>query len=170
MRQGPGTAVTGLDSDQSKAFTLGLFRIVVGLLFACHGAATLFDVLGGPHGGVPGFAEWPGWWAAAIQLAGGTLVLVGLGTRPAAVVSSGSMAYAYFVEHQSEALFPIENGGEPAAMFCWGFLLIAALGPGSLALDSLLGRSRSSRSPVRDEDPSAPGTDSESYTRSAAGG
>ncbi|MFF8593569.1 DoxX family protein [Streptomyces sp. NPDC015220] len=124
--------------ERSKEHVLGLFRIVVGLLFACHGAAALFDVLGGPHGAKPHLAEWPGWWAAAIQLVGGALVLCGLGTRTAALLCSGSMAYAYFDVHQSQALFPIENGGEPAAMFCWSFLLIAALGPGRWALASLV--------------------------------
>ncbi|MFE0845352.1 DoxX family protein [Streptomyces rochei] len=117
---------------------LGLFRIVLGLLFACHGAATLFDVLGGPHGQPPSTGQWPGWWAAVIQLVGGTLVLLGLGTRPAATVCSGSMAYAYFVHHQSDGLFPLENGGEQAALFCWAFLLIAVLGPGRWSATGLL--------------------------------
>lgn len=125
--------------EKSKGYVLGVFRIVVGLLFACHGAATLFDILGGPHGGgVPEFGAWPGWWAAAIQLVGGIFVLVGFGTRPAAVISSGSMAYAYFTQHQPHGVFPIENSGEPAVMFCWTLLIIAFFGPGNLALGSFL--------------------------------
>lgn len=127
----------------NRELVLSLFRFVVGLLFACHGAATLFDVLGGPRGGrTPGFAQWPGWWAAVIQLLGGALVLLGLATRAAAVVCSGSMAYAYFTAHQPQGLFPIENGGEPAALFCWAFLLIAVLGPGRWALSELVTRPR----------------------------
>lgn len=122
--------------EKRREHVIALFRIVVGLLFACHGAATLFDALGGPHGPAPGFAAWPGWWAAVVQLVGGTLVLCGLATRTAAVLCSGSMAYAYFVEHQPDGLFPIENGGESAAMFCWSFLLLAALGPGRWSLAS----------------------------------
>lgn len=47
------------------------------------------------------------------------------------------MAYAYFTVHQPEALLPIANHGEPAAMFCWMFLLIAVIGPGAFALDTL---------------------------------
>ncbi len=73
-----------------------------------------------------------------IQLVGGTLVLLGLGTRPAATLCSGSMAYAYFVHHQSDGLFPLENGGEQAALFCWAFLLIAVLGPGRWSATGLL--------------------------------
>lgn len=126
--------------EKRQGHLIGLFRAVVGLLFACHGAASLFDVLGGPHGGrPPGLGAWPGWWAAVIQLVGGSLVCAGLATRGAAVVCSGSMAYAYFVVHQPEALFPMQNGGEAAAMFCWSFLLIAALGPGRWALDDVRG-------------------------------
>ncbi|GAA4525601.1 MULTISPECIES: DoxX family protein [Nonomuraea] len=127
---------------KDQGLFLALYRIVIGLLFACHGVATLFDVLGGPHGQVPGVGQWPDWWAAVIQLIGGVLVLLGLATRAAAVVCSGTMAYAYFVVHQPQALFPIENGGEKAALFCWGFLLVAALGPGRWALSSALMPSR----------------------------
>lgn len=123
--------------NRSREHALALFRIVTGLLFSCHGAATLFDVLGGPHSGVPELGAWPSWWAAAIQLVGGGLVLLGAWTRSSAFLCSGSMAYAYFTVHQPEALFPMENGGEPAAMFCWAFLLIALLGPGKWAVDSL---------------------------------
>ncbi|CAM5535697.1 hypothetical protein SGLAM104S_00187 [Streptomyces glaucescens] len=103
---------------------IGLFRIVVGLLFTCHGAASLFGVLGGAAGGDGGTVPagtWPGWYAAVIQLVGGGLVLLGLGTRAAAFIASGSMAYAYFDVHQSMGLWPLENGGEASAMFCWAF-------------------------------------------------
>ncbi|MEU5906420.1 DoxX family protein [Micromonospora sp. NPDC047527] len=130
---------------------LSLFRIVTGLLFALHGLSSIFGLFGGnPMTGkaIP-FGTWPGWWAALIQLVCGALVLVGLFTRPAALLASGSMAYAYFVVHQPEGLLPLHNGGELSALFCWSFLLVAALGPGSWALDTLLvGR--------RADSPSAP--------------
>ncbi|MEV0001219.1 DoxX family protein [Micromonospora sp. NPDC050980] len=123
---------------------LSLFRIVVGALFVCHGAASIFGILGGnpTTGAAIPLGTWPGWWAALIQLVCGALVLVGLGTRPAALLASGSMAYAYFVVHQQHGLLPISNGGEAAAMFCWSFLLVAVLGPGPWALDVLLSRRR----------------------------
>ncbi|MFC8507452.1 DoxX family protein [Streptomyces sp. NPDC057411] len=126
--------------NQAQPYALGLFRIVVGLLFACHGAASLFGVLGGAMGG--GTVEtgaWPAWYAAVIQLVGGGLVLLGVGTRSAAFIASGSMAYAYFDVHQPEGLFPLQNGGDGAALFCWAFLLLVFTGPGALALDGLFG-------------------------------
>lgn len=125
---------------QTAGVVLSVFRIVVGFLFACHGAASLFGVLiaaHGPHGGAIRVGEWPGWWAAVIELVGGTLVAVGLGTRIAALICSGSMAYAYFVIHQRHGPLPIQNGGELAALYSWLFLLIVALGPGPIAVDSL---------------------------------
>ncbi|MEU3063878.1 DoxX family protein [Streptomyces subrutilus] len=126
--------------DRAQPYALGLFRIVTGLLFACHGAASLFGILGGAHGGgtVP-VGAWPGWYAAAIQLGAGVLVLLGLGTRSAAFVASGSMAYAYFSVHQSVSLWPLQNGGEASAMFCWAFLLLVFTGPGAFALDRVFG-------------------------------
>ncbi|GAA5066118.1 putative oxidoreductase [Thermocatellispora tengchongensis] len=122
--------------------TLSLFRIVVGLLFTFHGLATMFGVFGG-HRGTGRAAEllaWPNWWAALIQLVCGALVMTGLFTRVAALLASGSMAYAYFVVHQPQDLLPLRNGGELAALFCWSFFLIAVLGPGTWALDALLRR------------------------------
>ncbi|MFI1192875.1 DoxX family protein [Micromonospora sp. NPDC020750] len=130
--------------DRLGGLVLSLFRMVVGLLFLCHGLSSLFGVLGGARGAgqaVP-FGEWPGWWAALIQATCGVLVLAGLFTRPAALVASGSMAYAYFVVHQPDGLLPLRNGGELAALFCWSFVLVAVLGPGTWALDSLLRRRR----------------------------
>ena len=136
--------------ERIRGAVLSLFRVVVGLLFACHGAATLFNVLGGPHGGTPPrVGEWPQWWAAVIEFGAGGLVAIGLSTRAAALLCSGAMAYAYFTVHQPKALFPLSNGGEPAALFCWSFLLLALLGSGPWALDALIGRrTRPTRSAV----------------------
>ncbi|UXY27305.1 DoxX family protein [Streptomyces sp. HUAS TT20] len=129
--------------DSAQPYVIGLFRIVVGLLFAVHGAASLFGVLGGAAGTDGGTIEagtWPGWYAAAIQLVCGGLVLLGLGTRGAALIASGSMAYAYFDVHQQAALWPIQNGGELAALFSWTFLLLVFTGSGAFGLDRLFAR------------------------------
>jgi putative oxidoreductase len=133
---------------------ISLFRVVVGLLFICHGAASIFGVLGGAvgtHKALP-IGMWPGWWAALIQLICGALVLVGLATRLAGTLASGSMAYAYFTVHIEHAVWPIQNGGELAVLFCWSFLLLVVTGAGPWSLDALTaGRSasiQSSRSKV----------------------
>ncbi|MFI8365661.1 DoxX family protein [Streptomyces sp. NPDC085466] len=136
--------------NQAQPYALGLFRIVVGLLFACHGAASLFGVLGGMNGGTVPTGAWPGWYAAVIQLVCGGLVLLGLGTRGAAFIASGSMAYAYFWAHQPEALFPLQNGGETAALFCWAFALLIFTGPGGLALDALFGGQKAAQGTAQD--------------------
>ncbi|WP_435285866.1 DoxX family protein [Streptomyces bacillaris] len=120
----------------AQPYALGLFRFVIGLIFAIHGASSLFGLFGGRE---PEVGAWPGWYAALIQLVCGTLVALGLGTRIAAFLASGSMAYAYFVVHQPEALTPVGNGGEASALFCWAFLLLVFTGPGAGAVDRLLG-------------------------------
>jgi putative oxidoreductase len=118
---------------------LSVFRIVVGLLFVLHGSASLFGIFGGSHGtgGHVAVGTWPSWYAALIQLLAGGLVLIGLLTRPAAILCSGSMAYAYFTVHAPKSLWLVVNGGEPAALFCWSFLTIAVLGAGTWSLDAL---------------------------------
>lgn len=126
--------------DVFRARVLAFFRVAVSFLFLCHGIASLFGVMGGavPHGGRLATGTWPGWYAAVIQLVTGGFVALGLWTLPAALLASGSMAYAYFTVHQQHALFPLVNHGEPAAMFALAFLVIAVIGPGAYALDSML--------------------------------
>ncbi|MGV9560467.1 DoxX family protein [Streptomyces sp. NPDC003401] len=130
-----------------QPLVLGLFRMVLGLLFASEGAATLFGVLGreaAPAG------DWPFWYAGVIELTCGVLVLLGVATRGAAFLSSGAMAFAYFTEHQRDGLFPLQNGGLSPALFCWGFLLLVFFGPGALSLASLTGREGRPRPVGRD--------------------
>ena len=105
-----------------------------------RGGACDSGVLGGAdgQGGTVAAGTWPGWYAAVIQLVGGGLVMIGLGTRYAAFIASGSMAYAYFKVHQPQALFPIENSGEGAAMYCWAMFLLIFTGSGAFGLDRLL--------------------------------
>ncbi|WP_225640877.1 DoxX family protein [Streptomyces werraensis] len=124
--------------DASQKYVLALFRVVIGLLFACHGVASLFGVMGGAdsEGGTVDATSWPYGWAAVIHLAAGALVILGLCTRSFAVVGSGAMAYAYFTEHQDLALWPMENGGELAAVYAWAFLLLVVSGPGAWAVDN----------------------------------
>jgi putative oxidoreductase len=135
-----------LSSPRVSEITWVLFRVVVGLLFTCHGLASIFGLFGGSRGtGEPvAVGLWPNWYAGLIQLVCGLLVLVGLGTRPAAILASGSMAYAYFVVHQPDGLLPIENGGVNSALYAWTFLLIAVLGAGPWSIDALIRNQRAS--------------------------
>jgi putative oxidoreductase len=114
-----------------------LVRIIAGFLFLCHGAAKLFGVLGGAP---PGLAAPLLQISGAVELVGGALVMVGLFGPLAAFVCSGQMAVAYFMVHQPQALFPLENRGELAILYCWIFLLIAARGSGIWSIDALRGR------------------------------
>ena len=52
----------------------------------------------------------------------------------AAFVCSGEMAVAYFMAHQGLALFPIQNKGDKAVLFCFIFLFIATKGSGIWSL------------------------------------
>ncbi|UUU21662.1 DoxX family protein [Streptomyces sp. DSM 40750] len=128
--------------NSAQPYALGLFRIVIGLLFTCHGAQKLFGVLGGAdgQGGTVPAGTWPGWYSGVIELVGGALVLLGLGTRFAAFIASGAMAYAYFKVHQPQTLWPVENGGEAAALYCWAMFLLIFTGSGAFGLDRLFGK------------------------------
>jgi len=140
--------------NNAQPYAIGLFRIVVGLLFACHGARSLFGVLGGEETVAAG--TWPGWYAAVIELVGGSLVLLGLGTRAASFIASGAMAYAYFDVHQPSALMPIQNQGELAAAFCWAFFLLIFTGSGAFGVDRLFAkRSSAATKESRDKTPVA---------------
>lgn len=91
------------------------------------------------NGAVP-VGTWPFWYAGVIEVVLGLLMITGLFTRIAAFIASGMMAVAYFWQHQPRGLLPLENGGEPAVLFCFGFLLLAAIGGGAFAIDGARGR------------------------------
>ncbi|MGW3958364.1 DoxX family protein [Amycolatopsis sp. NPDC005003] len=120
---------------------VGASRIVISFLFGCHGLQGfgLFGGIDGQGGGVP-FGSFPGWWGSILELVGAALLLAGLASRPAAILLSGVMAYAYFTVHAPMGLLPLQNMGEPAAVYSWVFLLFAAIGPGRFALDNLIKR------------------------------
>jgi len=122
--------------ERGRDYALALFRVVIGLLFACHGLQHLFGLLT-TKPAVP-VTTWPSGPVGVIELVGGLLIAAGLGTRIAALICSGAMAYAYFTVHQPKALFPIQNTGELAAVYSWVFLLLAFTGPGAWALEKVL--------------------------------
>ncbi len=112
-------------------------RIVSGFMFTCHGAGKLFGAFGGHVAG----DAW-GWSAGIIEFVAGLMIMFGLFTGPAAFVSSGEMAVAYFKAHAKNGALPIQNHGELAALYCFLFLYIASEGSGAFALDRLFRRRR----------------------------
>ena len=111
-----------------------LLRIVTGLLFLEHGTGKL---LGFPHG-LPFIDKMPTgllYFTGTLELVGGALIVLGLFTRPVAFVLSGFMAVGYFMAHFPMSFFPALNMGEPAALYCFVFLYLAAAGPGPWAID-----------------------------------
>lgn len=115
-----------------------IMRIVVGLLFACHGAQKLFGFFGDKPPATDALMV----VAGAIEFFGGLLVALGLFASAAAFLSSGLMAFAYFMAHAKGGFFPIVNKGELAVVYCFIFLSIAAHGSGAFSLDRLIRKDR----------------------------
>jgi putative oxidoreductase len=127
----------------ARSVTYALLRVVAGLMFWQHGAQKLFGWLAGRQ--VQDLTSLMG-LAGVLEFFGGLLIIVGLFTRPVAFVLSGEMAFAYFMSHAPRALWPILNRGEPAVLFCFIFLFLAAHGAGRYSLDDLISRRRGTTS------------------------
>jgi putative oxidoreductase len=130
-----------MDRAKLQSLSYAVLRIVAGALFSMHGAQKLFGFLA-TH---PGPEMWSQtWFGGVIELACGILIALGLFTRPAAFLASGTMAVAYFQFHWKGAmgsgLFPIVNGGELAVIYCFVFLAICAHGAGMVSLDRVRGK------------------------------
>jgi putative oxidoreductase len=112
---------------------LSVTRIMAGLIFLAHGSTKL---LGFPASDMnpPTFSM--GWNAGIIELIAGTLIALGLFTRPAAFIASGAMAFAYFLAHAPQSFFPVVNGGDAAILYCFFFLYLVFAGPGPWSIDA----------------------------------
>lgn len=122
-------------------YLLGLLRIITGFLFLQHGSAKLF--------GMPHIAMFDGLQlislmslAGILELVGGTLILIGLFTRPTAFVLSGQMAVAYFMAHASNGFLPILNQGELAVLYSFVFLYFSVAGAGAFSVDRMLKKAK----------------------------
>jgi putative oxidoreductase len=113
--------------------TYALMRIAIGFLFTSHGSQKIFGFPGSLPEGIPVAIQYS---AGSIELVGGALVMVGLMTRQAAFICSGTMAVAYWIAHGTQALFPIMNQGELAMAYCFAFLFISANGSGIWSVDA----------------------------------
>jgi putative oxidoreductase len=115
-----------------------LMRIVIGFLFMCHGVQKVMMIAGGAL--PPGMPAPMFYLTTLIEAVGGLLVMIGLQAGLAAFICSGTMAFAYFIAHHSwlsglAGYLPINNKGEPAVMYCFVFLYIAAKGSGIWSVD-----------------------------------
>jgi putative oxidoreductase len=111
-----------------------LLRIVAGFLFFQHGLPKLFGGFGS-QGPAEVFSQM--WFAGVIEVFGGAAIALGLFASPVAFIASGEMAVAYFQAHLPRGFWPVMNGGELAAIFCWVFLYLAGNGSGKWSIDAL---------------------------------
>lgn len=122
-----------LNQHAGKGYAI--LRIVVGCLFACHGAQKFFGVLGGQ---AEAMHDPEGFVAGVVEFGGGLLVAAGLFTRIAAFFACGEMAVAYFKGHAPRGLWPILNHGELAVLYCFVFLYVFFHGSGPWSVDRLI--------------------------------
>lgn len=123
--------------DRYTPYALAALRLAAALIFIEHGTQKLFGFPAPPEGGLP--AAWSIFWIGAwIELVGGTLLAVGLFTRPAAFIASGTMAVAYWMFHAPASVYPVLNGGDAAILYTFVFLLLVFTGPGAFSLDGTL--------------------------------
>ena len=124
--------------------TLLALRVISALVLIEHATVRAFGYPANParpFRGAPEMLTRP-WFATVLELIGGTLIILGLFTRPTAFVLSGLMAFAYFLTHAPRHFFPIINGGEPAVLLCFVFLYLSTVGAGPYSLDAVIGRRR----------------------------
>ncbi|MBB3190133.1 DoxX family protein [Halomonas cerina] len=131
----------------SGGYAALVLRVPVGLILAAHGAQKLFGWFGGY--GLEGTAQWlasiglaPGTLMALLaggaEFFGGLALVLGLLTRPAALVSAVTMLVAIFAVHIGNGLFMANNGYEYALTLFVAAAALAIQGGGRFALDNLL--------------------------------
>jgi putative oxidoreductase len=120
-----------------------VMRIVIGLLFACHGGT---KILGFPASSYGPATNTLGLVTGWIELICGFFVALGFFARVGAFFASGEMAVAYFMVSAGRGFFPIANGGEMAVTYCFAFLFIVFYGPGRWSIDFALKKGSSAAS------------------------
>ncbi len=138
---------TILNTHAKTDLAILLLRITVGGIFIAHGAQKLFGWFGG-HG-LEGTGQWmasigltPGYLMALLagsgEFFGGLALLLGLLTRPAALVTAVTMLVALLIVHWSNGFFISNNGYEYALMLMAASLVLLLHGAGRYSLDSKL--------------------------------
>ena len=126
-------------------------RVPVGTILAAHGAQKLFGWFGGY--GLEGTGQWmasigltPGYLMATLagsaEFLGGLALILGLLTRPAALVTAFTMVVAILTVHLNNGLFMSNNGYEFALSLLAATSALVFLGGGRFSLDKLLVASR----------------------------
>lgn len=113
---------------------LSLLRIVAGLLFLQHGLVKLL-AFPMPFPNPPAVGSLI-WYAGLIEIVGGVLLILGLLTRLVAFIVAGEMAFAYFMGHAPRSMYPIQNGGNLAILYCFVFFYLVFAGPGPWSIDA----------------------------------
>jgi len=131
-----------MNMNKAVQVTYFLLRVVTGLLFFQVGAMKMFGWFGGmPGGGTPPLMSQIG-IGGVLEVVGGVTIMLGLLTRAVAFILSGEMAVAYWQFHAPNATWPVQNQGQPAVLFCFIFLYMAARGAGEWSVDELIHRKR----------------------------
>jgi putative oxidoreductase len=115
-----------------------LLRIGAGLLYLEHGLQKLFGAFGGFGGTLGGTAPLLSLFGltGVLETFGGLLLVLGLFTRPVALLLALEMVAAFFKVHLPRGGWPIENGGELALLYMLIFVFLAANGAGPASLDA----------------------------------
>lgn len=131
--------------NQERAIQISwvLLRVVSGFTFMQFGGLILFGWYGGmpPDGSTATFISQI-WIGGFLEFVGGILIMFGLFTRPTAFILSGEMAVAYFQFHQPGGLWPVQNEGIAAVLYCFSYLYMSARGAGVWSLDEFIRRRR----------------------------
>ena len=125
---------------------LALVRVATATIMIAHGAQKVFQF--GIAGVTQGFTQMgipmPGLTAplvAGLELVGGALLLVGLLTRPIALLLAFDMLGAMFLVHFRNGFF-LPNGYEFTFILAATSVALVLAGPGALAVDTLIARRR----------------------------
>jgi putative oxidoreductase len=124
--------------SRHSAIAFALLRVFAGLMFAMHGTRKLWAWPGSGDPATAALSITGGW----IEVVTGLLIAIGFLASWAAFLASGTMAFAYWMRHGTNAFLPIENRGELAVLYCFLFLWMAAHGAGAWSVDSLMARRR----------------------------
>src|SRR5258707_2907846 len=117
-----------------------IMRLVVGLMFACHGLDKIFGAFTPKGEALPTLMLLGGW----VEIVCGFLVAFGLLTRVAAFVASGEMAVAFFMMHAPKGLISYVNKSELAVVFCFVFFYIFLRGSCRWSIDAMIGTRKGS--------------------------